>query len=69
MLFSILIHDEFHDSPPDVWEDFDNITDAVGYFNVMKNGHERKMYQDAIELVIDTDDDQRVTLDYYQLQY
>ena len=25
MLFSILIHDEFHDSPPDVWEDFDNI--------------------------------------------
>ena len=69
MLFSILIHDEFHDSPPDVWEDFDNITDAVGYFNVMKNGTERKMYQDAIELVIDTDDDQRVTLDYYQLQY
>ena len=69
MLFSILINDEFHDSPPDVWEDFDNITDAVGHFNTMKNGTERKMYQDSIELVVDTDDDQRVTLDYYQLQY
>ena len=69
MQFSILIHDEFNDSAPDLWEEFDNLTDAVGYFNAMKNGHERKMYQDGIELVVDTDDDQRICLEYYQLQY
>ena len=69
MQFSILIHDEFNDSAPDLWEEFDNLTDAVGYFNTMKNGHERKAGSDGIELVVDTDDDQRICLEYYQLQY
>ena len=68
-MFSILIHDEFHDSAPDLWEEFDNITDAVGHFNAMKNGHERKAGSDGIELVVDTDDDQRICLEYYQLEY
>mgnify|MGYP006246040767 FL=1 len=66
MQFSILIHDEFNDSAPDLWEDFDNITDAVGYFNQMKGNEKITRYGDGIELVVDTDDDQRLCLEYYK---
>ena len=66
MQFSILIHDEFNDSAPDLWEEFDNITDAVGYFNQMKGNEKITRYGDGIELVIDTDDDQRLCLEYYK---
>tara|TARA_Y100000996_G_C22512565_1_gene639042 strand:- start:729 stop:935 length:207 start_codon:yes stop_codon:yes gene_type:complete len=68
-MFSILIHDEFNDSVPELWEEFETITDAVGYFNAMKNSHERKSGSDGIELVVDTEDNERVCLEYYQLQY
>ena len=53
-MFSILIHDEFADSPPDVWEEFDNITDAVGYFNQMKGNDKMSRYADVVELVLET---------------
>ena len=66
MQFSILIHDEFNDSAPELWEEFDNITDAVGYFNQMKGNEKITRYGDGIELVIDTDDDQRLCLEYYK---
>ena len=68
-MFSILIHDEFNDSPPELWEEFDDLTEAVGYFNSMKYSHERKGGSDGIELVIDTEDDQRICLESYQLEY
>ena len=66
MQFSILIHDEFNDSAPELWEEFDNITDAVGYFNIMKSNDKLTRYGDGIELVVDTDDDQRLCLEYYK---
>ena len=65
-MFSILIHDEFADSVPDLWEEFDNITDAVGYFNQMKGNDKITRYGDGIELVIDTEDDQRICLEYFK---
>ena len=68
-MFSILIHDEFADSIPDLWEEFDNITDAVGYFNTMKDNDKVTRYGDGIELVLDHEDicghPERITLDYY----
>ena len=67
-MFSILIHDEFHDSPPELWEDFDDLTEAVGVFNLMKTNDTLTRYGDGIELVIDTEDDQRICLEYHQLE-
>lgn len=67
MHFSILIHDEFHDSAPVVWQEYDELTEAVSDFNKMKTNYSRGMYEDGIELVTDTEDE-RICLEYHRLK-
>ena len=68
-MFSILIHDEFDDSPPQEYQSFDNLKEAYRLFNGMRNLSPDGMYDDGCELVLDKEADdgftERITLDYF----
>ena len=67
-MFSIYILDEFYfwrgDSPQLV-ETFDKLGDAYGYYKSVCSSEPSNVYDDGVELVYDTDDGDRITLDYY----
>ena len=63
--FVVLIHDEFDDHAPHTYESFDNLTDAYTCYKQLCATPKLDMYDDGVELVLDTDDDERITLDYY----
>ena len=68
-MFTILIHDEFDDSPPHEYHSFDNLKEAYRLFNGMRAMRPDNMYDDGCELVLDRDADdgfsERITLDYF----
>jgi len=66
-MFAVLIHDEFNDSPPEVWESFDNLTDAFGYYNAMRNSSSPLKNSDGCELVVN-DEGHFVHLDYFKFE-
>ena len=66
-MFSIYIHDEFYESgdSAQLVESFDKLADAFGYYQSVCSSVPQSVYDDGVELVYDTDDNERITLDYY----
>ena len=64
--FSVLIYDEFYDSgnSPELMDEFDTLSSAYAYYQSVCKGGKIGMYDDLVELAMDTDDE-RVTLDTY----
>ena len=64
-MFRVLIDDAFEDHAPHEYESFDNLTDAYTCYKQLCANGKIEEYDDGVELVYDTDDGERITLDYY----
>ena len=59
-MFSIYIHDEFYESgdSAQLVESFDKLADAFGYYQSVCSSVPQSVYDDGVELVYDTDDNE-----------
>ena len=66
-MFSVLVYDEFYDSgdSPQLMGEFDTLSTAYTYYQHMCKSGKVGLYDDFIELVYDTNDNERVTIDTY----
>ena len=65
-MFKVLVHDEFYESGDSAQEldSFETLASAWGYYQAVCRSEPASVYDDGVELVLDTDDE-RVTLDYF----
>ena len=63
-MFSILIHDEFWDHVPTEYAEYNDLETAYDDYKSLKKSP-LGMYDEGLELVYDTDDGERLCLEYY----